>query len=289
MALFSNGQTQVSYELRNNAFMGDVLFIHGNIASNHWWYPTVEQLTQQRSESWTGRLVLAELRGCGESPAIPASTKLTVDDLVQDFLALTEGLNLKNVTLVGYSTGGLVALLMMSQRPDLFRGAVLIDPVGPKGITFPDEILEKYAQMTNDRDLTAMIIGATIHGNDASSAFFKDVIVEDTMKALKKCGTQVLLALRDKDVADRIKVAHPVLIFHGQHDWVLEEHHATDLQKLLPNSEFIKLADHGHCFNMENPKRFADYLVSFYQETGKTGRAKMVQVKSESAVATATL
>ncbi len=272
MALFSTGHSQVSYEIRNNSFMGDVLFIHGNIASNRWWYPTVEALTTKSKEvsaHLPGRLVLAELRGCGESAAIPQGTKLTVDDLVNDFLALAEGLNLKNVTLVGHSTGGLVSLLMMSQRPDLFRGAVLIDPVGPKGITFPDDILEKYAQMATDRDFTAMIIGATIHGNDSQSAFFKDVIVEDTMKALKNCGTQVLLALRDKDVADRIKVAHPVLIFHGQHDWVLEEHHATELHKILPNSEFVKLADHGHCLNMENPGKLADYLVSFYQETAK--------------------
>lgn len=269
MALFARPDYQVSYESKDKAFVGDVLFIHGNLGSNRWWYPTVEKLevkAKQSGESLQGRLVLAEMRGHGASPMLPADKPVQVEEIVNDMVALAEGLGLKKALLVGHSAGGLISSLMMSLRPDLFCGAVLIDPVGPKGISFPDEILEKYFQMANDRDLAAQIIGLTIHGNDFGSQFFKDVIVEDTVRALRNVGTKTLLALRDYDSVKKIKVDQPVLIFHGAHDWVLEEHHAKGLQGLMPNSEFVKLADHGHCLNMENPDKLAHCVWDFYKK-----------------------
>ena len=123
MPLHDVGDYKVSYEVHENSAPQNLLFLHGNIASNRWWYPALAELNKTFAASarpLAGRMVLAELRGCGQSPALPADYVMKCDDLVSDFISLTEGLELQDVTIVGHSTGGLVACLMLARRPDLF-------------------------------------------------------------------------------------------------------------------------------------------------------------------------
>jgi len=251
------------FEEKTKTSPRDILFVHGNLASRRWWYPVMEMAENhfKKKGQTTSTMVTADMRGCGKSPN-PGS--LNVDDIVNDYIAIAEKNNLKNVLVVGHSAGGLISALLLARRPDLFTSGLLVDPVGPTGLkNVPADIDDKYNMMIDNREIASYVIGLTIHNNDASKDFFKNEIMDDGMTALKNSGVALVHALEGLDyTAEIAKVKQPVVIFHGTHDWVLDEANATDHHKLMTNSKFVKLPDNGHCMIYENPERMLQEIIS---------------------------
>ncbi|MFZ3228625.1 MAG: alpha/beta hydrolase [Pseudobdellovibrio sp.] len=253
-------------EIRKNTAPCDILFIHGNLASKHWWYPVLEMAEPRfkKMGSQSGSMVVADMRGHGQTEN-PTGSKLTLEDIINDFISIADENKLKNVLLVGHSAGGLVSAILLARRPDLFVGALLIDPVGPLGLkNVPADIEDKYKMMSESRDVASYVLGLTIHGNDPEKEFFKTTIMNDGMTALNNLGVTLVNALTNIDYSNEIsKAKQPVTIFHGTHDWVLDQASATDLQKLMVNSTFVILPDNGHCMNYENPERLLEEICLF--------------------------
>ena len=74
--------------------------------------------------SATHRVVAYDHRGQGRSAAAPRE-ELDMDTLTQDAVGLIEALGLRDVTVVGNSMGGFVALRLAARHPDLVRSAVV--------------------------------------------------------------------------------------------------------------------------------------------------------------------
>lgn len=249
------------YEVQRNSSSADIIFVHGNLASRRWWYPVAELLKkelQADGQTLNKSMVMGDLRGCGKTPN-PTPGKMHVDDLVTDQIQIAEAAGLQNALVIGHSAGGLISALMLARRPDLFKAAILVDPVGPTGlIGVPDDIEMKYQMMTASRDIATQVVGFTIYNNDPEKSFFKNEIMDDAMTALQNTGIDLVRALEEIDYSAEIsKVKQPVMIYHGAHDWVLDEGRATDHQKLMTNSKFVKLANNGHCMIYENPEILA--------------------------------
>ena len=252
----------MNLEIHENLAPENVFFIHGNLASNRWWIPMMERWSSERRGQ--GALVFGEFRGCGKSPAPSSEEDVDMHRFAEEFIGGLRSLNRGRFHLVGHSTGGLIAALMLAKAPDLFERAVLLDPVGATGVRFDRSMIQAFEQMKEDKELTAQIIGSTIHKNDPSSNFFRDVIVEDAFKAVRAVGHLVLQALDGLDVRqDLAKVQHPVLVLHGEHDQLLPVADSEALAALLPNGTFEIFKDQGHCANLENPRAFAEKVQRF--------------------------
>lgn len=74
--------------------------------------------------SATHRVVAYDHRGQGRSAAAPRE-ELDMDTLTQDAVGLIEALGLRDVTVVGNSMGGFVALRLAARHPELVRSAVV--------------------------------------------------------------------------------------------------------------------------------------------------------------------
>ena len=70
----------INYEVFDGLVPQTTLFIHGNLASNRWWHPAVScfgaRYTNQKN---TGKVILAEFRGCGESSAPQNENEISID------------------------------------------------------------------------------------------------------------------------------------------------------------------------------------------------------------------
>lgn len=256
-------------ETREGLSPCDLLFIHGNMASKKWWYPALEHLQTHFKKKFSfneGKILLGELPGHGQSPM--AHDTPSVEDIVQNFILATEQAGLKKTLVVGHSAGGLISALLLSRRPDLFVGALLIDPVGPQGLTnVPPDIDARYAMMTGQRALASQIVGATIYNNNADAEFFKNDLMDDAMTALDHCGVRLVHALTGVDYREEIaKIQKPVRVFYGEKDWVLPAESAQAYAQLTPHAEIIFLPQNGHCLNIENPERLATEIVNFIDE-----------------------
>lgn len=261
MASFPVQNYALNYSVSENAWNHDLIFLNGNLATSRWWMPTVEALKPLASGAKTGRFIFLELPGCGDS--LPLTTDLDVKEIASNYISLLKSLNVKNASLVGHSTGGLISCLMMAQAPELFQKSLLLDPVGPNGIQFDDSVLGKYEEMKTDRALTAFIIGFTIHNCDTTSSFFNEIIVEDTMKSVNNVGSRMIKALRGADFEDEVKqIKTPTTVLFGELDVLLPKADAFKLTQLIPLSKFMEIPGAGHCLNIENPTQMAQLIHS---------------------------
>ena len=191
-----------------------------------------------------------------------------MDRLANDFIALVKANNWGKINLVGHSTGGLIAGLMLAKAPELFNKAVLLDPVGAKGVTFQESMTAAFEQMKQNKSLVSMIMASTIHKNDDQSDFFRQVVVEDAFAAVSKVGVLVLKALDGLDSTAQIStVTHPVLVLHGEHDGLLPMEDSKQMAALMKNGQFKVIPGHGHCTNVENPTTFVQLMSDFLFKT----------------------
>ncbi|UXR65483.1 alpha/beta hydrolase [Bdellovibrio bacteriovorus] len=255
----------IHHEVVSGVVPENVFFIHGNLASNRWWYPAEEVWKKQAAgKTLPGSLIYGEFRGCGKSTAPQSSDEVDLHLFAEDFIALLKSLGSGPYHVVGHSTGGLIAALMLAKEPTLFRKAVLLDPVGAQGVMFDSSMISAFEKMKLDKDLTAAVIGSTIHNNNPDSDFFRQVVVEDAFKAVKSVGHWVLEALDGLDVrGDLRSVRNEVLVLHGEHDKLLPEGDSQALAGLFMNGKFAQIPGQGHCPNIENPEKFVNITQSY--------------------------
>jgi pimeloyl-ACP methyl ester carboxylesterase len=259
---------QIHFEKKDGILKETTLFIHGNLASNRWWYPAEQKWIAKAKFAGAGALkgsmILAEFRGCGESSAPGSQAEVDMHRFANDFIALVRSFNFGKINLVGHSTGGLIAALMLAKAPELFDKAFLLDPVGAQGIKFQNGMEEAFAAMKTDKALLSAVMASTIYNCEQTSDFFRQIVVEDAFKAVNSVGSMVLKALDGFDARTELAmVQHPVLVCHGEHDTLLPMDASKELANLFKNGKFQVIPGHGHCTNAEDAGLFTDKVDQF--------------------------
>ena len=241
----------------------DTIFLHGNLASNTWWEPSLELWKKAAKPGLEGRFIAAEWRGFGKSEAPKTEEQLHPAVLAEDYIQLCTKLGVKKASLVAHSTGGIIALYAMLKAPHLFERAVLLDSVGATGVQFGPEMYAAFTQMSQDRAVTEMVMNGTIQGNDIKSPFFQR-IVDDTFGAAKINWHGVPKMLHVTNIsADLAKIQQKILILHGENDPIIPLESSRILAAGLPNAKLDILPNQGHSTNVENPALFVSKVNEF--------------------------
>jgi pimeloyl-ACP methyl ester carboxylesterase len=252
----------------------NALFIHGNLASLDWWLPTFEALTTSGKSPihGAGALIASDWRGYGKSTGLKSTGEIDFERFAQDYIELIEHLNLRDIHVVGHSTGGLIAMLAVLKRPELFKSLVLVDSVGAKGLELQlplEQVLAHFDQMSKNYDYFSMVLAATIQGVDASYSQFQ-LILNTTWGCDKVAWVGVPERLATQiDFERRLpELRLPTLVMHGENDLVLPISGSEKLHRQIRSSRLEIVKSHGHSYNMEAPEAFARDLMSFWSRTG---------------------
>jgi len=170
---------------------------------------------------------------------------------------------LKNVTLLGNSLGGHVALIYVLSHPSIVKAMVLTGSSGlyenAFGGSFPkrgsyDFIKEKVEYTFYDP--------AT-----ATKELVDDVyrIINDRHSVIRILA-MAKSAIRHNMKKDLHKIHIPVLLIWGKNDKITPPEVAVEFHGLLPDSE-LRWIDHcGHAPMMEQPDEFNRYLKQFLEK-----------------------
>lgn len=262
----------IHYEILRNVIPKTTLFIHGNLSSNRWWYPSLDFAKLKTHPSLTGDVILAEIRGCGKSSAVEALENITIPSLAAEFKEFIQGLNLKSLNIVGHSTGGSIAMVLLTQLQDLIDKAVLLDPVGAKGRRFEPAVMKAFEKMQTDQDLVAEVMKATIHAPDINPRFFSKVVVADAFRAAQNVGFKIAQAFGEFNTEGQLgSVQSSVLILHGEEDQILPLKDSQELARQIPGAHCETLIGKGHCPNLEDPPLFWSKVMDFFFQKNRSG------------------
>lgn len=103
---------------------GDLVLLHGaGVASEATWYPMVHAFSRY------ARVFCVDLRGMGRSHALDwIDRSITIATVVSDLVAVANEHDISRCDAVGYSFGGLVALMWRQEEPSRIRRTALIEP-----------------------------------------------------------------------------------------------------------------------------------------------------------------
>lgn len=251
-----------------------VLCIHGFGASLFSWRNFVGPVSQHY------QLILIDLKGHGNSPKPPDSHYSTKDhaDLIFKFIIDHD---LRNLTLVGNSLGGALALylsiMLLEKEPGRLRSLILIDAGAYK------EYIPGYVKI-----LSVPIIGAAAIyliparwmaktilkmayydpgkiTEEQITAYATPIASPGGKHALLETGKQIIPPNIDELTAKYKDINVPTLIIWGRQDKVIDPIVGTLLDQAIPNST-LKSIDHcGHVPQEEMPEATVPLVLNFLQ------------------------
>jgi pimeloyl-ACP methyl ester carboxylesterase len=105
-----------------------VLFLHGNTSCATWWEETMVALP----EGYRG--IAPDQRGFGDAdPQAKIDAARGMGDLADDAAALLNHLGIEKAHIVGNSLGGMVIWRLLTDHPEIFLTATVVDPGSPYG------------------------------------------------------------------------------------------------------------------------------------------------------------
>ena len=120
-----------------------VLLLHGNAESGLAWYAWVPKLARHY------RVVRPDMRGFGQSTAMPRDYPWTLDRLIEDFCGLMDHLRIDRFHLVGAKIGGTVARAFAARRPERVETLTVVGtppPLRPGAAERAPELIRELEQ-----------------------------------------------------------------------------------------------------------------------------------------------
>ena len=246
-----------------------VIMIHGFADSTYCWHANAKPLLDAGF-----RVIMIDNPGLGRSDIPPDSFKMTLENLSAQTIRLADKLKLEQFSVVGSSMGGGIGLYLMVHNPDRVKKAILLDPAcyltdKPQLLTlFQNKYLQKAAEH---------VVGPSTIKIALRDCYYDDSKVTGTMVAeysrpLKKKGYVNLLSrlltefpskAAERTVPLYKKISTPVLIIWGDSDRWLSPSLGRRLNKDIPGSKLITIAESGHLPHQEQYHTVNPLLVGF--------------------------
>jgi pimeloyl-ACP methyl ester carboxylesterase len=183
-----------------------------------------------------GRLILApDQVGQGATPAIPGP--LSYRAMMEDTAALLGQLKISRTDAVGFSDGGILALMLAIHHPALVRRLVVAGAnIAPSGLTPAHLESLRKAQKANPESI----------GEKLAKLWFTSPLESEISPAALSA------------------VAQPVLVICGDRDIVTLEH-TLEIYRALPNAELCVLPGTGHGTFADRPEWLNPIIAEFLE------------------------
>jgi len=251
-----------------------LLFIHGLANYALVWKKNIDHLKQYY------RCIAIDLPGNGLSDKNPHP--FSIKFFAESVYNFINALKLKNVTIVGHSMGGQVAMATIIKYPQCTASMVLCAPAGFEEFTSMDKTLYRNAMhlleyiSTDENNLRKTIESSFYHYNAQGEGMIKELVV--LMKTYdpgyyRKMVEACIKGMLDEPVNDKLNlIAKPTLVIFGSKDALIPNkllHHTTteklagEAVKKMPNATLKMLPDCGHFVQWEKADEVNKYIVSF--------------------------
>lgn len=196
------------------------------------------------------RVLRPDRRGHGRTPDVEGP--YTYDTMADETIAFLDQVVGGPADLVGYSDGGVIALLVMRARPDLVRSAVVI------GTDFHhDGLLPAMAERLRHPDPDNPHLQPMRDEHAALSPDGAGHWPVFHAKVSEMGITGPTMTVQDVSAIDR-----PVLVVVGDDD-VVDHHHTIELYQALPDGQLAIVPGASHLLPIEQPEQLLALVQRF--------------------------
>jgi len=259
--------TTIYFEDSGDSAKTPVVFVHGFPFSSAMWSDQLKFIGRNF------RTIAYDLRGLGKSAI--GDGQYTIENHVNDLLALLDHLNIPQAIVVGFSMGGYITLRALERHPDRFLAVALCDTrceaddnAGRiKRANAATMVKKEGAAEFAKTFVPAVFSPNSIKNNTAAVAEINALINATAPVAI--AGNLIAMAARTDTSAELSKIAVPTLIMVGELDTVTPPQAARYMYDNIADAELQLIPDAGHMSNMENPPIFNSHLMDFLERVSK--------------------
>lgn len=270
-------QTSTSVSLYREVYgAGDpILCLHGLGANLYSWRHFIAPFSQHN------KLILVDFKGCGRSPK-PLDAHYSTEEKVEDIYRLILEENLTNLTLVGNSLGGAIAMLvairLRKQQSDRVSKLILIDSAGDKGNLPPHFKLLRSPLGTAIIYLAPSKLAALLTlrlcyyertriTKEQVFAYALPLATRGGRHALLHTIRQCIPENAEELIAQISKIDVSTFILWGREDKVIPLKVGQLLHQLIPNSTLEVIERCGHVPQEEKPDETIARISRFLTST----------------------
>lgn len=255
-----------------------ILFLHGFGTSTYTWRHFVDPLSKKY------KLILIDLKGFGKSPK-PRDSHYNIQDQADLIYQFILQQNLSNLTIVGHSLGGGVALLaatkLVAQKPNRLASLILIDSAAYKQDLpmFLDilrtPLLGPFAfSLLSDKKKVRMILEKAYYDDkeitkEQVTAYAAPLNAKGGEHALIKTAKKIIPSNINEITANYKNIRVPTLILWGRQDKIVPLHVGEKLNHAIQNSQFVIIEQCGHMPHEEKPEETLSIISRFLEANGK--------------------
>jgi pimeloyl-ACP methyl ester carboxylesterase len=273
----ANGHTSASTDLYKETYGtgNPILCLHGLGASTFSWRHFIKPFSQHN------KLILVDFKGCGKSPK-PRDSHYSTEEKADDIYNLIIEDDLTNLTLMGNSLGGAVALMvavrLAEQEPNRLTKLVLIDSAGdknylPRHLKLIRSILgAPIVYLAPSKFAAKMTLKMCYYDSRKATrehvdAYGGPIASPGGRHALLQTARQCIPANVDELIARLNTITVPTFILWGREDKVIPLVVGELLHQAIPNSTLEIIEQCGHIPQEEKPDETIARISTFLAAT----------------------
>lgn len=239
-----------------------LVLIHGYPLSRKIWQPQAADLSD------TARVLAPDLRGHGDSQAVPGS--YSVDLLAADIKAFLEFLKIQEkIVLGGLSMGGYIVFAFLRNYPELVKGLILTATRAAADSPQAKAAREQTATLAQQQGVQAVAQGmlpkmfapVTLESKPGLVNQLKEIMEHTSLEGV----TGDLAAMKDRpdSTPDLGAIQVPTLVIHGAQDAIVPLEEARAMQRAIPGATLQVIENAGHLPNLENEPAYNQAVRKF--------------------------
>jgi 2-hydroxy-6-oxonona-2,4-dienedioate hydrolase len=226
----------------SNKHLPPVILVHGLGVSSRYMMPTARKLAPHRT------IYAPDLPGFGLSRKPPRALNLT--ELSDALMRWMELLEVNRAVLLANSIGCQIIVDLALRRPELVEQLVLVSPTVDRAAR---SVFSSFIRLLLDVPRERLSLGF--------------IALLDYLRAgLGRTALTFGYAIQD-EIEERLQgVRQPTLVVCGQHDPVVPQRWAEEVNRHLPTSHLVVIKGAAHAVNHNSPDELSQVVLEFLKQ-----------------------
>ncbi len=243
-----------------------IVLVHGYGGSMDIWDPTLlNDLAQNRT------VIVFNNRGVGNTTL--GEKNYSIEQLAEDTVGLIDVLGIKNVDVLGWSMGGMIAQELAINHPDKVNRLVLYGSTcgGNEYVLPEEEVLNALADESGtaaERMARFMPFLFPEEWREADPNYYMAIPKNTQLTSNQTLSSELNAALSWKGTCDQLqRIDRPTLVVVGSDDSMMRPANSLTIAERIPGAWLVQIQDGGHGLMNQHPEKLSEAVSTFLETT----------------------